>query len=69
MKDHSLENTHAPRALQKQGKVPLEGENATSRDRLSDSDTSLKTLAVPAPTTATCTLGLPAALALNHCVT
>jgi hypothetical protein len=46
----------------------LEGENATSRDRSSDCDTSSKTLAVPAPTTATRTLGLPAALALNHCM-
>ena len=52
-----------------QGKIPLEGENATSRDWSPDSDTSWKTLAVPAPTTATRTLGLPAALALNHCVT
>lgn len=46
----------------------MEGENATSRHRSSDCDNSSKALAVPAPTTATRTLGLPAALASNHCM-
>ena len=65
--DHKVYNTLLTRTSEKwQCKLPLEGENATSRDRTSDCDTSSKTLAVPAPTTATWTLGLPAALALNQ---
>lgn len=50
------------------GKIPLEGENATSRDPSLDCNTSSKVLAVPAPTTAIRTLGLPAALVLSYCV-